>query len=329
MVKHHSKTRRTKIKKHFVKNLKVIGINCNGLSGKRDSLVASISLLNPSVFLVQETKFMKKGLFKLNNFEIFESIRTSGGGSLLTGVHTKLNPIMVSDGSNEDIEILVVEGEIQGRKIRFMNGYGPQESANIDTRIKFFAHLEEEIIKAKLNGAFVCIELDANAKLGHDVIKNDPHERSVNGELFLGVIERNNLIVGNATPLCKGLITRTRTTINGVEKSVIDFLVVCQELFVHMNEMTVDDNIKYPIESYRKVGNKTKITKTDHTMITGTFELKSIEETKETRREMFKYNAKEGLKMFRDLTSKNILTKCFDHNDITETANKWLKELQD
>ena len=60
MVNQHSKTRRTKIKKHTVNNLKVIGINCNGLSGKRDSLVATISVLNPSVFLIQETKFMKK-----------------------------------------------------------------------------------------------------------------------------------------------------------------------------------------------------------------------------------------------------------------------------
>ena len=78
-----------------------------------------------------------------------------------------------------------------------------------------------------------------------------------------------------------------------------------------------------------KVTEKLRITKTDHTVITGTFDLKTIEKTKEPRREMFKYNDKEGLKMFRDLTSKNILTKCFDHNDITETANKWLKELQD
>ena len=92
---------------------------------------------------------MKKGLFRVNNFEIFESI-TSGGGSILTGVHSSLDPIMVSDGSKEEVEILVVEGDIGDRKCRFFNGYGPQETASIDKRINFFAHLEEEIIKAKL-----------------------------------------------------------------------------------------------------------------------------------------------------------------------------------
>ena len=91
----------------------------------------------------------------------------------------------------------------------------------------------------------ICIELDANAKLGHDIIENDPHEKSPNGVLFQGVIERNDLIVGNATQLCHGLITRTRTTVVGVEKSVIDYIVVCEELFSHMIEMTVDENNKY------------------------------------------------------------------------------------
>ena len=297
------------------------------MSGKRDSLVASISVLNPSVFLVQETKFMKKGLFKLNNFEIFEAIRPTGGGSLLTGVHSSLNPIMVSDGSDEDIEILVVEGEIEGRKIRFINGYGQQESANIDKRIQFFARLEEEIIKAKLNGAMVCIELDANAKLGHDIIENDPHEKSANGALLQGVIERNNLVVGNATQLCSGLITRKRTTVSGIEKSVIDYLITCEELFAHMIEMTVDENNKYPIENHRKTGNKIKVTKTDHNMIAGTFELKT-RDVKVSRREIFKYNDEEGLKKFREMTSQEVLTNCFEEKDISKAANKWLKELK-
>ena len=189
-------------------------------------------------------------------------------------------------------------------------------------------YLEQEVIKAKLIGALVCIELDANAKLGHEIVQNDPHEKSANGEMFLGVIERNDLIVGNATNLCNGLITRARTTIVGIEKSVIDFLVVCEELFVHMTEMIIDENSKHPIESHRKIGNKVKVTKSDHNVITGTFLLKTLKEETETRREIFKYNDKEGLKKFYEMTSKDILTKCFDEDDITKASKKWLKELK-
>jgi hypothetical protein len=109
-------------------SLTVIGINCNGLSGKRNSLTTNIEILKPTAFFVQETKFMKKGLFKLKEFEIFESIRPTGGGSILTDIHCSLNPVLISDGATENIEIIVVEGEMNEKKCRFINGYGPQES---------------------------------------------------------------------------------------------------------------------------------------------------------------------------------------------------------
>ena len=56
-----------------------------------------------------------------------------------------------------------------------------------------FAKLEEEVIKAVLHGCMICIELDANAKLGPDVIKKDPNEKSMNGELLLAIIVRSSM----------------------------------------------------------------------------------------------------------------------------------------
>ena len=197
-----TKTRRTQ-KRNKDQSLTIIGINCNGLSGKRDSLTANIEILKPSVFCVQETKFMKRGLFRVKDYEIFESIRPTGGGSILTGVHCNLDPVLISDGAHDDIEVLVVEGNLENRKCRFINGYGPQEAADLDKRINFFARIEEEVLKAKFEGAYVCIELDANAKLGCDIIENDPNEKSANGDLLLGIIVRNNLIVCNSSSICK------------------------------------------------------------------------------------------------------------------------------
>ena len=134
MVK-RKQTRRSQ-NKNRNKSLNIIGINCNGLSGKRASLVANLEILKPLVFFIQETKFMKKGLFQYENYQIFENIRTTGGGSILTGVENSLNPILISDGS-DDTEILVVKGEMGNKKCRFINGYGPQECANINKRIEF------------------------------------------------------------------------------------------------------------------------------------------------------------------------------------------------
>ena len=58
-------------------------------------MTANLELLKPSIFFIQETKFMKKGLFKAKDYEIFENIRPSGGGSILTGVHQNLSPILI------------------------------------------------------------------------------------------------------------------------------------------------------------------------------------------------------------------------------------------
>ena len=109
----------------------------------------------------------------------------------------------MSDGLEDNIEIIVVQGEVNGKQIRFINGYGPQEYAASDDRIRFFARLEEEIVLSKLNGCMTFVEMDANAKLGPEWINEDPHPQSQNGALFHAVIVRNNLSVLNTSKNCK------------------------------------------------------------------------------------------------------------------------------
>ena len=65
-------------------------------------------------------------------------------------MHSSLNPVLISDGSSDDIKGLVVEGEIQSRTCRFINGYGPQEAADINKMLHFYARLEEEIISTNI-----------------------------------------------------------------------------------------------------------------------------------------------------------------------------------
>ena len=58
--------------------------------------------------------------------------------------------------------------------------------------------------------------MDANSKLGNNIVPNDPKEPSQNGLVLADIIERNGLIVANSFPdKCKGLITRKRTTQDG------------------------------------------------------------------------------------------------------------------
>ena len=98
----------------------------------------------------------------------------------MTAVHKALNPIMVSEDV-EGEEILVVEATISNtrQKIRFINGYGPQENENEEKRKNFYSRLDFEIKRAKISGTLICIEMDSNAKLGPYLIPDDPHPQSV------------------------------------------------------------------------------------------------------------------------------------------------------
>ena len=81
--------------------------------------------------------------------------------------------------------------------MRIIPGYGPQETWTEEERIPFFVSLEEEIVKASMSGKSILIQLDANSKLGPNIIENDPHNQSQNGRILAGIIKRNDLRVGN------------------------------------------------------------------------------------------------------------------------------------
>ena len=70
------------------------------------------------------------------------------------------------------------------------------------------------------------IEMDANAKLGKEIIEGDPHEMSSNGKLLWGILSRRSCTVVNSTEKCEGVITRSRMKKDVKEESVIDYIIV-------------------------------------------------------------------------------------------------------
>ena len=116
--------------------------------------------------LIQETKVSRKNQIKIPNYQIFEQLRSnSEGGSLLTAIHEKMNPVFVSSGDN-DVEIIVVQAEFGDKKCRFINAYGPQEGADRNHVIEFYSKLDQEIKNAQILECLIFLEMDANAKLG-------------------------------------------------------------------------------------------------------------------------------------------------------------------
>lgn len=197
---------------------------------KTKSLKNVINHFGSSIFSVQETHFRKKGNFKNENFQIFEAIRSKEGGGTMLGIHVGLQPVLICE-YNTTFELLVVEVKTNDRRARVLTGYGPQETRNIEEKMLFFNAVEEEVSKALSEGISVILMGDLNNKLGKDHIKDDPKEQSENGTILSGIIARHALCVVNGLgQRVTGTITRQRSTTNGDEKSVIDFVIVSQDL---------------------------------------------------------------------------------------------------
>ena len=128
---------------------------------KKDSFSNNLEQVDPAVFILQETKMLKKGNFSkikgCENYQVFELVRTEGhGGGLAIGIKEDLKPCLVSEG-DDDIELLTVQAKLRNHQINFITGYGPQESEPREKRLEFFARLNEEVHIAELAGSSVFI----------------------------------------------------------------------------------------------------------------------------------------------------------------------------
>ena len=113
---------------------------------------------------------------------------------------------------------------------------------------------------------------DANSKLGEQHISGDPHEITENGKILEGIIERHALSVANGIKeKRKGLITRARTTKDGEEKSVIDLVLMSEDMMEHFKEIVIDEEKNFALENIRRTKKGIDIKKSDHNTIISKF----------------------------------------------------------
>ena len=220
-------------------------------------------------------------------------------------------------------------------KVRFINGYGVQENSSEEQKRNFFQHLDLEIKKAITAGALICIQMDSNAKFGPAFIPLDPKPISDNGILLGQVIEENNLVVVNGTPKYEGVITRYRKTVNSVEASVTDHLIVCDVFYEIITKMTIDESGVYALTKYtNKRGDRTCRKESDHRTIViemdDDINLNLSSQQPKRRIEIFDFKNKENFDKFISLTTDNPeLENYFEnaHEDLEDASKRWLKIL--
>ena len=318
-------------KKGKNQSLIILSANAQGLKANVESLKNEIKFFNVAIFTIQESHFVKKGQFKLDNFETFEAIRKKHNGGTIIGINKSLNPMLIKD-YNDEFELVVVEIKIHSKQIRIISGYGPQETWGEAERLPFFKALEEEIVKAGLLGVSIIIEMDSNSKLGTDFIIGDPHPQSVNGKLLAGIIERNDLVVANGlSAKCVGLITRRRMTSMSTEESIIDHVLISDDLVEYFDSMLIDETGQHALTKVMKTKDGIENKKSDHNTILSTFKFSWKKQKTSNRMEMYNLKNKEHQKTFRELTNKgDALSSVFDNkSDLNEATNAFFIKLEE
>ena len=286
--------------------------------------------LQPALFFIQESKYKTEGRFKIENFQIFELIRKNKeGGGLALGCLKELKPVWLREG-NDEVEALTIEIILKKLKIRCVVAYGCQENDKIDRKEEFWKYLDEDVQQADISGSGFILQFDGNLWAGKDIIPGDPNNQNRNGKLFQEFLERNRqLTVVNALPQCEGLITRQRNKNNKIERSVLDFFVVCERVLPFVVKMHIDNSRKYTLTNYASVKCGGQAKDSDHFTQYLDLNLK-VESEKPKRIEMYDFKDKEGQKKFKMLTSETQqFTDCFENmQPLSEQVEKWRTTLE-
>ena len=165
---------------------------------------------------------------------------------------------------------------------------------------------------------------------GSGIIPGDPRSQNYNGKIFQEYLERNkNLTVVNSLPICEGVITRERKKEETVEKSVLDFFVVCSRVLPYVTKMVIDEEKNYILTNYTVCKNGIKAKDSDHYTEYMDVNLKMKTE-KPQRKEIFKFKDEKSLQKFTKITSNtNQFSKCFNSNKpLVQQIEDWRKTLK-
>ena len=172
--------------------------------------------------------------------------------------------------------------------------------------------------------------MDANSKLGPQIVKNDPHDQTPNGKLLAGIISRHGLLVVNGLEdRCEGNITRRRVTKNGIEESIIDFVIVSPDLENDIHSLLIDETRKHVLTKMTKTKKGVKKIESDHNVLVSKFRFAWTKNVKRKRIEMYNLKNKGCQELFKENTSNtNILSSIFENDkDLEVCTKKFLKRL--
>ena len=124
----------------------------------------------------------------------------------------------------------------------------------------------------------------------------------------------------------KGIITRERHTVDGIEKTAISFVVLSSDLVKHIECIQIDEE---RVTKNLKTKSTVEYSESDHNIINTTMNMK-LSPKEANVIEVFKYKDQEALKKFKDKTTNTThLSQIIDMDKPLEVVtNKFIKRLK-
>ena len=144
--------------------------------------------------------------------------------------------------------------------------------------------------------------LEANAKVGKSVIKEDQHNISSNGKIMLDLVERHDLMIINSMNICEGVVTRERKFDDRVERSSIDYIITCEDLSNYITEMMIDEDRIHTLSRCLKKKTGSTIIKSDNILLAN-FYVTFKRMSGQVRKEHFVFKCEESKKTSLDETN--------------------------
>ena len=113
--------------------------------------------------------------------------------------------------------------------------------------------------------------------------------------LMLDIIERQN----------------KRDVENKIEKSVIDYILMCERMQKFLLEMSIDEDKVNVLCRYKKIKNGRKVITSDHNILYSKFKIQFNKKPISIQREFFHFKCEDGNKFSKETESTTKLSSCF------------------
>lgn len=261
--------------------------------------------MKPEILILVETQLTGKCCPKIQGYgKVVTRNRQTKGGGILIAVRkeTAIDIITLHiDNTNEQIWTKVTT---PGGNFILAVVYGLHEGKATDDEIENW-HYEFEKQYCKYADEPVIVIGDMNAHIGNDEegVEGNHQRINKNGRKWRDIIDRRNLTLVNSMETCVGKWTRTDKRNN--TNSIIDLVIVNEEMQGKITGMRIDEEKKLSLARYTKKNGKTQEILSDHNCIIT--EVKGKPGNNKTRVTRWNFKNEESINKYKIETEKIIM----------------------